>query len=507
MAILDQFKDDPEVLSYLGIPSQSQQQVDAWNSPAPTGYNPAFANDPEVLSFAGVPTQAPAQVDAWNQGNPRPLTPVLPPSTPDARIPLVPGADKLLQKTQQIGADSQQAADDAALAAQAEDLRVRNEAFQKRKGELDAQREAKETELINKQQDREVVRMLEQDVANEVDPKVDPARFTSNMSSLAKGSALIAGFLHGFLGKPGSAGIAGILGQQIEQDIAAQRDDIANGQTGRKNRLQVLRDKGMDMEQAENRLRIEQADLYKQIAENEAKGLDQQSQNVYLPAIQAELKAKRDQALDGYVTAQRATRPPPVKAKTTDQLVKDQNWQDFQTARRADPTLTYEGWQAKNKANEAGLVEGAKAPFKEKSAQETEKDKARATRAVTSRELADEAAELDRLGAFSITSPGSAWDRQELLARAERFKEKARIYNRGRFSDLSNQPGDKAQEDVAEQNIPSMFESAASTRSKLEAWKADAAADARKAGEKGEESAPESTSDQWNKKHGAKKGK
>lgn len=367
--------DDPDVLSFAGIPTQSQTQVDSWNQPPPPQYNPVFGNDQEVLEFAGIPTQKPSQVDMWNLDNPQPQ-PRLEDAIADAAIPTVRGADPQLIAAQQRGASSQEAADEAGLRAAEADLAVRRQAYEKQKGELEARREQKEIEVENAKQDKQVIQMLREDIANETDASVDPNRYAANISSAGKIAAGVVSVLRGFFGMEGE-GITEVIAKNIDRDIQLQKDDIANGQTRRNNRLKVLMDKGLSAEAAESRLRIELANTVDHIANVEEKDLDSQAKQTTLPALRAAAKAERDKGLAGYVQAQRASRPP-VTAKAKPPSAKEQmdqlELQDAQTWLKNNPDKNLGDYRA----YAAGAKAKAEADSKPESSKlSTQEEKAR----------------------------------------------------------------------------------------------------------------------------------
>lgn len=370
--------DDPDVLEFAGIPTQSTSQVDQWNAPPPA-YNPAFANDQEVLQFAGIPTQHTSQVDKWNLDNPQP-SPRLAEAAPDGVLSKVPGADPLIYGAMKTAASSQESADESGLRAMESDIAVRNEAYQKRRGELEAEKERKEQEAEWAKQDRMVIDQLREDISNEVDPSIDPNRYAANISSAGKIAAGVVSVLRGFFGMKGE-GITEVIGKNIDRDIQLQKEDIANGQARRNNRLKVLMDKGLTAEQAENRLRVELSNVVDHLADVEEKELDVQAKQTTLPAVRAAAKAERDKGVIGYLQAQRATRAPAGKAKSAKERTDELELQDKQTWLKNNPgkgLADYDAYAAgaKTKAESDAKPESSKLSTQEEKARQDAQNRA-----------------------------------------------------------------------------------------------------------------------------------
>ncbi len=134
----------------------------------------------------------------------------------------------------------------------------------KRAGEESAQRKeqaamADSTQAFGRQQQAEAARQqAEQRAAiarqNELatslqkDPEIDPDRYVKNMSTGTQiGTVVLAALNGAFKGMVGQSGndVIGILGKRIDEDIAAQREQIQSGRIRRGNLVSYFQNQGL----------------------------------------------------------------------------------------------------------------------------------------------------------------------------------------------------------------------------------------------------------------------
>lgn len=115
--------------------------------------------------------------------------------------------------------------------------------------EADAQRHA---------QNAEIARQSELAFAAQKDPSIDPDRFVRSMSTgQSIGTVILAALNGAFRGMSGQGGegVVDILNRRIDQDIAAQKEQIQSGRIRRGNLISYFRTQGMNELSAENAAR------------------------------------------------------------------------------------------------------------------------------------------------------------------------------------------------------------------------------------------------------------
>ena len=141
----------------------------------------------------------------------------------------------------------------------------------------------------------------------EKDPEIDPNRFIKSMgagkSLLMLVLAGITGAADAVLGKQGENGVVAVLNRRIEQDIEAQKQQIADGKVQRGNRIAFWREKGFNDRQAESAARIEMNTHLAAIAEGQAAmiGTPEAAQNGQLLAEQ--IRAAGEVSRQGWLVA------------------------------------------------------------------------------------------------------------------------------------------------------------------------------------------------------------
>ena len=167
------------------------------------------------------------------------------------------------------------------------------------------QQQQSQAEAEQARQRAEIARQNQIAIAAQEDPSIDPDRFVRSMSTgQSIGTVILAaieGAFRGMTGQPGQSGVLNILERRIDQDIAAQKEQIASGRIRRGNMIQYFREQGMNEEAAEKSARamalaqaekLTQAEIARQgagYAREEGKALAEQ------------IKAAREQANDELV--------------------------------------------------------------------------------------------------------------------------------------------------------------------------------------------------------------
>lgn len=105
------------------------------------------------------------------------------------------------------------------------------------------------------------------------DPQVDPDRYLKSMST-GKDIGLIIlaalnGAFHGAVGQQGND-VVDILDKKIDQDIALQKEEAANGRADRKNKIAQLVAKGYDLEGAAKLAKVQAREYAAKFYEQEA---------------------------------------------------------------------------------------------------------------------------------------------------------------------------------------------------------------------------------------------
>jgi hypothetical protein len=117
------------------------------------------------------------------------------------------------------------------------------------------QQQTSEADAALHAQRADIARQNQLAVAAQEDPSIDPDRFIRGMSTgQSIGTVILAaieGAFRGMTGQPGQSGVLNILERRIDQDIAAQREQIASGRIRRGNMLAYFQQQGLDEAAAE----------------------------------------------------------------------------------------------------------------------------------------------------------------------------------------------------------------------------------------------------------------
>lgn len=117
------------------------------------------------------------------------------------------------------------------------------------------QQQMSEQEARDHAQRAEIARQNQLAFAAQEDPQVDPDRFIRSMSTGTSIATILLGALEGAFrgmsGQPGKSGVLDILERRVDQDIMAQKEQIASGRIRRGNMIAYFQQQGLTEEAAE----------------------------------------------------------------------------------------------------------------------------------------------------------------------------------------------------------------------------------------------------------------
>jgi hypothetical protein len=151
----------------------------------------------------------------------------------------------------------------------------------------------------------EIARLNQIATASQNDPEVDPGRYvrgmTTGQSVMTVILAALEGGFRGINGQTGQNTVISILDKRIDQDIMAQKEQIASGRIRRGNMIAYFREQGMNEEAAEKAAR---GMAYAQAEKLTQAEIARQGAGMARPeaaALAEQLKAAREQANDELV--------------------------------------------------------------------------------------------------------------------------------------------------------------------------------------------------------------
>jgi hypothetical protein len=167
------------------------------------------------------------------------------------------------------------------------------------------QMQTSQAEADQAAQRAEIARLNQIATASQNDPEVDPSRYvrgmTTGQSVMTVILAALEGGFRGINGQTGQNTVISILDKRIDQDIAAQREQLASGRIRRGNMIAYFREQGMNEEAAEKAAR---GMAYAQAEKLTQAEIARQGAGMARPesaALAEQLKAAREQANDELV--------------------------------------------------------------------------------------------------------------------------------------------------------------------------------------------------------------
>jgi hypothetical protein len=167
------------------------------------------------------------------------------------------------------------------------------------------QMQTSQAEADQASQRADIARQNQIAISAQEDPEIKPDRFIQNMSTgQSIGTVILAaieGAFRGMVGQAGKSGVADILERRIDQDIAAQKEQIASGRIRRGNMISYFREQGMNEEASE---KAAKAMAYAQAEKLTQAEIARQGAGMARPeaaALAEQLKAAREQANDELV--------------------------------------------------------------------------------------------------------------------------------------------------------------------------------------------------------------
>jgi hypothetical protein len=167
------------------------------------------------------------------------------------------------------------------------------------------QMQQSQAEAEQARQRAEIARQNQIAIAAQDDPAIDPDRFIRGMSTgQSIGTLILAaieGAFRGMSGQPGQSGVLNILERRVDQDIAAQKEQIQSGRIRRGNMLAYFQQQGMSEEAAE---KAAKGMAYAQAEKLVQAEIARQGAGMARPeaaALAEQIKAAREQANDELV--------------------------------------------------------------------------------------------------------------------------------------------------------------------------------------------------------------
>lgn len=164
------------------------------------------------------------------------------------------------------------------------------------------QQQQSQAEAEQARQRAEIARLNQVAIAAQDDPAIDPDRFVRSMSTgQSIGTVILAGIegaFRGMTGQPGQSGVLNILERRIDQDIAAQKEQIASGRIRRGNMIQYFREQGMNEEAAEKAAKAMAYAQAEKLTQAEIARIGAGGARAEASAMAEQIKAAREQAND-----------------------------------------------------------------------------------------------------------------------------------------------------------------------------------------------------------------
>lgn len=154
-------------------------------------------------------------------------------------------------------------------------------------------------------QRKEMARQSELAIAMQNDPSIDPDRYVRNMSTgQSVGTVILAaieGAFRGMTGQPGESGVLRIIERRIDQDLMAQKEQIASGRIRKGNTIAALRQMGMDEDAAERGARALALAKSEQLVQSEiarqGAGMARPEAKALAEALRARTEQENDQLM------------------------------------------------------------------------------------------------------------------------------------------------------------------------------------------------------------------
>lgn len=164
------------------------------------------------------------------------------------------------------------------------------------------QQQTSQAEAEQARQRAEIARLNQVAISAQEDPAIDPDRFVRSMSTgQSIGTVILAGIegaFRGMTGQAGQSGVLNILERRIDQDIAAQKEQIASGRIRRGNMISYFREQGMTEEAAEKAAKAMAYAQAEKLTQAEIARIGAGGARAEAAAMAEQIKAAREQAND-----------------------------------------------------------------------------------------------------------------------------------------------------------------------------------------------------------------
>lgn len=167
------------------------------------------------------------------------------------------------------------------------------------------QQQQSQAEAEQAGQRAEIARQNQIAIAAQEDPAIDPDRFVKGMSTgQSIGTIVLAaieGAFRGMTGQAGQSGVLNILERRVDQDILAQKEQIASGRIRRGNMISYFQQQGMSEEASEKAAKAMAYAQTEKLVQAEIARLGAGSARPEAAALAEQIKAQREQANDELV--------------------------------------------------------------------------------------------------------------------------------------------------------------------------------------------------------------
>lgn len=268
-------------------------------APTPMAAAPAPGGDMTVSTPAAqaVLSKLDQPAIAAARGQPAQLPIAQQSTTTQSAVPM-----STLQPVMQRGTERAQAQADAVVQAGEQRAQVGEKQAMTAATAAYGQQQQSQAEAEQARQRAEIARQNQIAIAAQEDPSIDPDRFVRSMSTgQSIGTVILAGIegaFRGMTGQPGQSGVLNILERRIDQDIAAQKEQIASGRIRRGNMIAYFQQQGMAEDAAEKAAKAMAYAQAEKLTQAEIARIGAGNARAEASAMAEQIKAAREQAND-----------------------------------------------------------------------------------------------------------------------------------------------------------------------------------------------------------------
>lgn len=201
------------------------------------------------------------------------------------------------------------------------------------------QQQQSQAEAEQARQRAEIARLNQVAIAAQEDPAIDPDRFVRSMSTgQSVATVILAGIegaFRGMTGQPGQSGVLNILERRIDQDIAAQKEQIASGRIRRGNMIAYFTQQGMNEEAAEKAAKAMAYAQAEKLTQAEIARIGAGGARAEASAMAEQIKAAREQANDELMLTLGTPRSSTTTVRAPAKAPEGQSFSQILAARKA----------------------------------------------------------------------------------------------------------------------------------------------------------------------------